>query len=334
MSDSILLGEDSVAKQNITASEYQVQLTFSIITIIINSMASLPTIILNSMLLHIHIKNRKSPSKIIICNMTVTDILTGLLVQPAYAAHIIMDLQGTLVYSNFLFFSFTAYFVCGMSLITAWGMSIDRLLATVRPFSYKFYGKSRTYIVVVIFIWFQALVFVSLYTAGVIGRVMAQTVFILTVSFAMVSFIVSYAIIIKFMRKRERRVTRTTPSGNISKRKQSNAQPNKITKTFALMIIALCVMYLPMFVVKVLLWRAKSQNIVALNIANRLANTITFLNSLFNPILYCYTNNNTMQQLKELFLSCCGHFGRSSIQQVRTERIRRNNLANEVTSGM
>ena len=331
MSDSILLGADSITKQNITTSEHGAQLTFAVITVCINLISSFPTVILNAMLLHIHIKSRKSPTMIVVCNMTVIDMLTGLIVQPAYAAHIILDLYGLFSYGVFLFFNFNAYFVCGMSLMTACGMSIDRLFATIRPFSYKSHGKQRTYIIVVVFIWFQGLAFVSLYTAGVIGRVMAQTVFMLTVSFAMVSFIVSYTVIIRSMRKRTRRITTCGQDGILSTKKQGT-QTTRITKTFALMIIALCAMYLPMFVVKVLVWRARSSQIVALNIANRLANTITFLNSLFNPILYCYTNNNTKRQLHEVFSAFVRVLSRNRIQQVRTERVQRSNISDVATT--
>ena len=334
MSDSILLGADSIAKQNISTSEHHLQFTFAIITMCINLTSSIPTVIINGMLLHIHIKNRKSPSRIIICNMTVTDLLTGFVVQPAYSAHIIKDLNGEFSYSVFLLFNFAAYLVCGMSLLTAGGMSIDRLFATIKPFSYKSYGKPRTYLIVVVFIWFQGVTFVSLYTAGAIDREMAQAVFMLTVSFAMVSFIVSYTIIISSMRKRERRITNASSNGALSATKRPTTQRNKITKTFALMIIALSVMYLPMFVVKILVWRSQSSQIVALNIANRLANTTTFLNSLCNPILYCYANASTKRQLQEQLLVFSGLFKGNRIQEARTERISRSNLSNAATSVM
>ena len=335
MSDSILLGAESIQNRNISSSEHKIQATFAVITIAVNIISAILNVIINGLLLHVHIKNRKSPSRILICNMTVTDFLTGLIVQPAYAAHIIIDLNGHPSYSALLFFNFTAYLVCGMSLVTAGGMSIDRLFATIRPFSYKFYGKPRIYVIMVVFIWSQGFTFVSLYTADVINRAMAQTAFMLTVIFAVISFVVSYAIIITSIRKRERRITNSGLQGPLSVRKQSTTQQNqrnKITKTFALMIIALCAMYLPMFVVKIFVWRAKSSQLVVLNIANRLSNTVTFLNSLLNPVLYCYSNVNSKRQVKDLLSAVFVYIRGDSIRPVHTERVTRHQLSNAATS--
>lgn len=327
MSDSILLGPENINEKNLTRNEKQVQFAFAVFTIATNLVSSILNVIINGLLLHIHVQTRKSSSRILVFNLTLTDILTGLVVQPAYATHIILDINGETNYNAFLFFNFTAYLVCGMSLLTAGGMSIDRLAATVRPFSYKFYGKPRIYVAVVVLIWLQGLTFVSLYTANIINRVLAQMVFMLTVTFAVFSFVLSYAIIINSMRQRERRITQMGLQGPQSTRKKSVAQRNGVTKTFALMVIALCVMYLPMFVVKIFVWRANSSHIVALNIVNRLANTVTFLNSLLNPILYCYSNTNTKRQMKEMFFKFTAFLQHDQVQPVRTERITRNDLS-------
>ena len=315
-----------------TSSEHNFHLTFAIITITTNLVSSVLNVILNGLLLHTHMQNRRSPSQILVGNLTVTDILTGLIVQPAYAVHIVLDINGIFNYPVFVFFNFTAYLVCGISLVTAGGMSIDRLAATIRPFSYKFYGKLKIYVAAVALIWLQGIAFVLMYTFDVIGKAFARMAFMLIVSFAVLSFILSYTVIIVSMQKRERRITQSGPCGMMSTQKRSTTQRNNITKSFALMIIALCVMYLPLFFVKIVLWRSRNSHCVALNALNRLSNTVTFLNSLLNPILYCYSNKNTKRQIKEIVAKCFAQPGRNRIRPANIEGATRENVLHVVTS--
>ena len=306
MGDSILKGEFNLQREHNTSSyEHKAYFTIAVITVAINIASSLATVVLNSLLLRIHIRNQKSPSRILVCNLAVTDILTGLVVQPTYVVHIIHDLKGSIDSTAFLVFSFAAYLVCGMSLVTAGGMSVDRLLATVKPFVYKSYGNPKIFGAIVVFIWVQGVCFVSLYTANVINNSLAQLAFTLTVAFAVISFIVSYAIILKSIRRRERRVTNCGPHGPNTVRSNQQTRKKKITVTFALMVITICLMYLPMFIVKLLLWQADSSQLLALNIANRIANTVTFLNSLLNPLLYIYNNVTVRRQMKDMCSSNC-----------------------------
>lgn len=300
MGDSILLGQDALRNITISPEEQDTHFAISVMAIVINIVSGILTVIINAIILTIHIQNRKSPSRVLIASLAVTDLLTGMVVQPMFIVHVILDLCGKFNDTVFLVFNFFGYVVCGVSLVTAGGMSVDRLFASVAPFWYKIHGKPKIFIGVVAFIWFQGICFCSLFVAGVIDNKLAQLAFGLTVGFAVVTFIVSYIIIMFKMRMQERRVMQRGPLAHNTVTNQSNKQRKNTTKTFALLIMMLCLMYLPMFVIKYLLWKAKPSQIYALLIVNRVANTVTFLNSLSNPLLYCYFNLSIRRRVKEI----------------------------------
>ena len=293
MSDSILY---TGPRNNTLTSENNANFIAAIITVVINIVSGIFAVTLNSLLLHTLILKQKSASRILICNLAVADLLTGLVTQSCYVVHIIMDVRGKFSHTALFIFNFSAYALCGISLVTAGGMSLDRLLATLVPFRYKHHSKPRLFVIIVMVIWLQALGIVSLYMAGIISNMLSQMAFSMTVIFAVLSFVISYSIIVKNHRVRDRRISHAASLHTANQRQQ---RQSKVNKTFACMVVAMCLMYLPMVAVKLLLWKADSAQFTVLNIANRIANTTTFLNSSINPVLYCYGNVTVRAQIKE-----------------------------------
>lgn len=313
MSDSILHSKPGNAiGHSFTRNE---QLMFAIIPACVNFASGIFAVAINSVLLYILVQNHKSGSRVLICNLAITDLLTGLVVQQSYAIHMILSMKAP-NYVALYMFNFTAYLVCGLSLVTAGGMSLDRLIATLFPFWYKIRAKPRVFTFTVVFIWVQGVGFLTLYLSGVINNTLAQLAFSLTVCFAVLSFAISYPLIARNFRLREKRVTQSSSLPSAAATELRQQRQAKVTRTFAFMVIALCLMYLPMVVVKLLLWKASDTHLKTLDIINRVTNTVAFLNSSLNPMLYCYGNNAVRAEIKQCFANFFSRFiGKRTVTQ-------------------
>ena len=99
--------------------------TIVIINCLLNVPVMLISIIGNSLVLVAILRtpSLRSPSTMFLCNLAVSDLLVGLVVQPVYIANeLTNDLFNTL--RNIMTFA-----ACGASLLTVTAISVDRFLA-------------------------------------------------------------------------------------------------------------------------------------------------------------------------------------------------------------
>ena len=307
MSDSILVAEtiDQIPKGSgnsnsslwQSGAQYGTYIYVAIFCSIVNTIFAVLSIVENIIILLALRKRRKSSSNLLLYNLALTDLLTGLIVQPLYCVHIALDIQEKHSRPIFLGFSFTAYLLSGLSLMTIAGMSLDRVIATLFPFRYRVNARWPIFAGYLIFAWINCLLVISLYLSGIMGSRGGRYSFMITIIYSLSAFFISYMLILRAVR-RQNGLVHPVSACNSRNNKLRHLRQQKVTKSFALLATTLCLMYLPMFVVKALTWNLNCSlnTFPLLALLNRITNTLTFLNSSVNPILYCYIDKGLKKE--------------------------------------
>ena len=303
---------DSVLQDfNITRPWWMEDITFrrtytilSILTIVINVVFSLLSITQNLVLLMLLNKQAKTPSQLLLCNLAVTDLLTGLFTQPLYVAHITLDMLHKSSYPLLCCFGFSGYVCSGVSLLTVTGLSMDRLFATKKPFKYRVSRHRKQCMFYLAFIWLLIVLGSSLFFAKLSSTTFGRIAFTLVVSSTFLIFFYAYIHILRVTRKQRKVIDSISESRNHGVTIQS-----RMTKSFLILAAWLCIMYLPMTVIKLIHWGYTGSKYWHLGLANRVANTFMFMNSTVNPIIYNFRHKNLRRESMQL-ISRTGLFGK------------------------
>ena len=267
-------------------------------------------------------KSWKVPN-ILMASLATTDLLSGCIAQSLYGYFLLK--QG----SNFdktkmkgadfwllLLLNYSSYTLYGASLLLVAIMSIDRLLAILRPIAYKA-NKYRTRIIsAVIFSWLFCLFIPILRFAS------RETVspFVYVISTAMVlslgATFVSYIIVIYLFFNLGRRSNLSAARSRTSFMQQdsqptqmtvsvpdstSSCREKRLTKSFAIIAITLVMMYLPQLIIKPLIL-SSSSNLHKYPVSlEDLANTLLYCNSFANPLIYAFRHKGIRKEIRAMF---------------------------------
>ena len=276
--------------------------TRHLITGLISVMGSLSTIILNALII-LAIKQRKElqkPSNVMLSSLAVTDLLVGVIVMPTSAATDFTILfQVSFEYTCklcavsifFLPLLFTA--IMHHLTIIAW----ERYVAVQRWMDYKLIITNDRLKKIAIGTWLSALFpaianFIT--TVVVVESRIANSVFlgwiaVETICLLLVSF---------FYRKvylgiRNRKLNEISQIDVLIKGKLET----KVARTTGLLTAAFISSFMPAFVLGTL---GNAVPVFRTNASIRLALLVTQLNSLFNPLLYCYRDHRFRRAIREL----------------------------------
>ena len=107
----------------------------------VNIPLALTAIIGNALVLHAVWKtpSLRSPSILLLCGLASTDLAVGVVVQPLFITRVLVLIYTHSVEINTLFFllyNVVVYTVCGVSFAVIAIISLDRLIAILKPFQY------------------------------------------------------------------------------------------------------------------------------------------------------------------------------------------------------
>ena len=269
---------------------------------IITVMLSLPTILLNAFII-LAVKQRRElqkPSNIMLSSLAVTDLLVGVIVMPITATIYFFPLRQDLSeHTCVLFgannFSFPLLFSITLHHLTiiAW----ERYVAVQKWMEYKLIITNDRLKRIAIGIWLSALFPAAAYFIMTVvfgDRVIVNSVFAIWVAAeAVCLFLVAF-----FYRKvyfviRNRKLNEISQIDVLMKAKLEA----KVAKTTGLLTAAIISSFIPIFAFAIL------GNLVPLfrtNLSIRLTQLVMQLNSLFNPLLYCYRDHRFRNAIREL----------------------------------
>jgi len=222
-----------------------------------------------------------SCSVTMLCSLAVSDLLVGIIVQPFFLASLL-----TKAYLIERLSKITAFCLCGVSLCTMTAISIDRFLAVQYPMRYQaaITAKPSALNTLVVIIWIHNFVFVGFYVWNwPVYFIMVATGVCLFISVSTFCYINIYRIVrhhqtrIQAQQQAAQQNATDGDTCNMMRMKRS------ALNTF-IFYIAMILCYFPI-IISLCVASIMSKNLPEVW---HLADTVVFLNSLVNPLLYCW----------------------------------------------
>ena len=289
-------------------------LKLAAISIALNAFSSITACIGNVLILVALYKvtSISPPTKILFVSLAVTDLLTGLILQPLLVVHAIIT--SGIISTNLSYFSEQVNSVLGsilttLSILTSTAISVDRLLALVLGLAYRNVVTLRRVRVIVICIWLLSCMLGG-WRCTTVAADLAKLVFLVVVGLCFITSIASYIKIYSLLYRHRRQV-----HGHFKRaQQQSNrtAQLNegrfkKTVSSIAWIQFTLILLFIPCIVVAILWINKIIPSGIPGAILFRVSFSIFYLNSSLNPILYVWRIREVKKIVKAdlMKLKCC-----------------------------
>ena len=279
--------------------------TFDLIIGLITVLASFPTVLLNAFIILTIKRTRElqKPSNILLSSLAVTDLLVGAIVMPTCASIDFFTLsQVSFEYTcmlhavNMLFGPFLFSATLHHLTIIAW----ERYVAVQKWMDYKLIITNGRLKKIAMGTWLSALfpTVISFFTTIVVKGDRAHSILqgVATVWTAVDT--VCLLLVAFFYRKvylgiRNRRINEISQISDLMKARMES----KVAKTTGLLTVAVISSFIPTFVFAILVNVVPIFRTIS---AHRLTQTLIQLNSMFNPLLYCYRDRRFRNAIREL----------------------------------
>ena len=219
----------------------------------------------------------RSPSTVFLCSLAVSDLLVGLVVQPVYIAN---ELTNDSLYN---IMSIMAFFACAVSLTTMTAISVDRFLALHYHMRYPNLMTTHRAMYTSAILWLSSFL---LSCTIFWDRHVYYFVVAFSVVFCLVLSTVCYIKIYRIIRQHQLQIhvqQQAVESLHAENNQNMERSKKSAINTFIFYIVMiLC--YTPLFVSMILLGIPH----IHLTKAWTLADTVAFMNSSVNPLLYCW----------------------------------------------
>lgn len=246
----------------------------------------------------------------LLCNLAVSDLMVGLIVQPLHVIYCIYGVIGgpqVRCYSRTVFQYTSDYFIA-ISFITIVAISLDRYLTLCHRHTYRSVMtpcKTRS---VIAFVWIICLSFP-------LGRLVSPSTPMILSSVVFIVFLVipSYAVykIYRFLKHHKLQMSSQLQLHTLDTNKTSGfnvSQYKRSVITMLIVYLALLFCFLPSVGVTAAWVTANRDEKLRLIRVGNFSLTVLMLNSSINPFLYCWrireVRKLTCELLKKLFLCC------------------------------
>ena len=239
----------------------------------------------------------RSPSVIFLCNLAVTDLLVGLVVQPTYIAEQLVRTVPALEEPV----RAMGFAMCGVSLSTMTAITVDRFLALHYHMQYpNLMTKSRA-IYTIITIWCIITLFsFSILWSLRIYNVLAAFCITICLLVCLVCFIKIYRIVRRHQLQIQ--VQQQAVENSIDTHEQQIRQSNRSAKNIFIYFLAMILCYSPFSIVVII----SGFTGVDLKVILTFSFTVVLMNSSINPFLYCWRMTELrMAVLKTVKLFSC-----------------------------
>ena len=269
-----------------------------IITSAINVPSMLVAIVGNSLVLAaiLSAPSLRSPAILLLCNLAVSDLLVGLVIQPLFIAHS-FNLTTRLLTSIWLIMSYSA---CGISLCTMTAIAVDRFLALHYHLRYSTMVTSFRIKTILTALWLKSVIFSGIYFWSVRIFFLYITIF---VCLCLIISVFCYVRIFKIVRHQQKKIQCQHQAVNLPQGSTiSNLlQLKKSAINSFLFFIVMVLFYTPVSTYLSLIYATKDGSHRGWNVAI----TLVFINSSLNPFLYCWRMGDlraaVMKTVRKLF---------------------------------
>ena len=263
---------------------------------------AIATLLGNTVILFALKKERSlhAPSKLLLFNLVSTDLSVGIIVLPLCILYFM-----SIAYKRWeicrlaeMFTYMATFILCGVSLWTVTAISVDRLLALLKGMRYRQIVTVRRVHILLLMFWIESVCtsFTFVWNVDIFYVVSAILIFLcLTVS----TF--CYVKILLLLASHQENMRRYPYQANNAKSAPLNIRRYKKSLSTALWIhFTLIVCFLPLVIIiscNIFLSVKRTPLLLILDMAKA---SLCFLNSLLNPILYCWKMREIRQVVKKI----------------------------------
>ena len=294
--------------------EYQVEkIAFAMAAIILNTL-SFPVTILMNVLVIMAVKTRtrlQSKYNILLACLAGTDLLVGAASQPTFIAAQIYIIKGLSLteYCRYHKESHLIFFIPILaSLFHLTFISIERFVAMKYTFRYVTIVTEFRLKITVVSSWVIACCPAILQSLSEEFEIITRVATILFVHFNLSLIIFCHISVYFVTRRHEKQIKCEQVSPQAA---ADFAKEKKALKTTRIIAMALLVGFLPMIVYYLFLhvfFKGSSYTVNVIVLSQPVLVSILSLNSLCNPIIYCYRNKTFRKTCKELLKIKCTNF--------------------------
>ena len=277
-----------------------------IVNIVLNCMFCLPAAVLNGLVvIAVFVTpSLRRPSNLLLCSLAITDLGTGLVAQPMHAASRAAEVVGDFptFCTTWLYSRVIGRWLTNASLYTVTAISVDRVLAITLGYKYRSIITTKKVIAVLSVLWAIAALIACV-------RLFAhKRIFLPTVAYSYILciFIMSFAYFKAF-----RALERYQCQGAESAIDVPTYKRSLHTMLYIVTFVVVC--YLP-FIILATYHAITGRNPVE-RAAWTIVDTVVFLNSVLNPILYYWRLAEFRNAVWDILRRCCrcertsGEFG-------------------------
>jgi len=237
-------------------------------------------------------------SRILFRSLAASDLCVGLVSQPLFVVSILLISNGH--WEVCCLMRYATYVVsttlCGVSLLTVTAISMDRLLVLLLKSKYGLIVTSTRVKVVVVFFWIFSL---SVSTAYLVSIRIFFTVSCVVIMLSIFISAYSYSSIFILLRRRQRLKIQDKCRGQINSFQLQRERRYQSTVYSALWFhFALVICYLPFSVLEAMAVAIGTP--LPVFIAGSFTGTLIYLNSMINPLLYCWKIKEVRQAVKQI----------------------------------
>ncbi len=241
------------------------------------------------------------PTKLLFRCLAVTDLCVGLVSQPLYAvalmSFVTTAMDWKVIYYLEKVYVASSFTLCEVSVFISTAISVDRLLALLLGLGYRHVVTLKRIRAVIISFGLLGISCGSLYLVFPVNSSIVRTVAFAFVILSLVISVFSYTIYLK-LRHHQIQVHAHQGQPNGGRIPLNIARYKKSVSSVLWVQLALVTCYVPwLIVVKLTTYGQMSDN--NLEIAYYITETLTFLNSSLNPILYCWRIRAVREAAKE-----------------------------------
>ena len=227
----------------------------------------------------------RSPSTLLLCGLASTDLLVGLVAQPFFIVRSFISLHSQSESLKQVIIdacTTVGISLCATSLIIIAGISIDRLIAIVKPLQYPSIVTSSRVTRILVVIWAVCALEVStqFWDRRNFFALIPTNIFI-----CLIISIICHATMYKIMRRHRLQIHSQIQAFEDTNTRTSMASLRKSAFNAFVVFIVLVICYFPYLVVSTV---DIIGNVVDITLGLLLSSTVVFLNSALNPLLYCW----------------------------------------------
>lgn len=282
-----------------------------ILTSIVNSISSLTAVAGNTAVILAVWKtpNLQTPSNVFLCCLAFSDFTVGLIAQPCFVIHKIGEL-----YHSFSMYCVTrvlteslGYLTAGTSVVTMTGIAIERYLALYLHLRYKEIVTTRRILITTSLIW----LFFILLTASrfwIANESVFNNIAILLIFSSLIFTFLAYTKVLKYVRRHESQIKEQNFSAarpdicSVNFRISRIKRYKKSTITMVYIVGLYIICYIPFLSIKIV-QKLKGYT-PSVKTAYVYASTVVFLNSSFNPVVYCWRITDIRKAVKQFCVRC------------------------------